>query len=526
MRKSVLVVGSIAMATGLLATACGGSGSGSAGGTSGGTFTYAIGDEPETLNPALQDEHTDPVTEMVFRGLTRHDANNKVVPGLAESWRVAENGTEYTFKLRPGLTWHDGKPLTSKDVKFTIDTVKAAGADAPLSRNFSAVRSVETPDDTTATFTLSRPFAPLLDAVSMGLLPAHALTGKKITDGGFGQAPVGAGPFRLKAFKPGQYAELEAFDRYYEGRPRLPKIVIKYVPDDSARLIQLRNGEVDGAHIQPQQVARAKSDDRVRLETYPTADYRALLFNFKNPVFADKRVRQAMNFAVDRDAVVRSVLAGQGKPATGPLDTNPFKSGPAPFRHDPARADELMKGAGYARNAQGLWEKDGKTVRFELTTFAEDSARVAILNVAATQLRQAGFDISGTPKPRSWVRDHWGDLGAFVIGWGTPYDADSSVFGPFHSSEELDKGGSNYGSYKNAEVDRALERGRGTLDEGGRRAAYADFQKALAEDPPFVWIAYLDTNNAVPRSLTGPQRRTLGHHGYGFFWNVEKWAWS
>lgn len=524
MRKPALVIGAVAAAAGLLATGCGSGGDPA--GKTGGTFTYAIGDEPETLNPALQDEHTDPVTEMVFRGLTRHDAQNKVVPGLAESWRVSKDEKEYTFTLRKGLTWQDGKPLTSADVRFTLDAVKAAGADAPLSRNFSAVKSVETPDPLTARITLSKPFAPLLDAVAMGLLPEHALKGKKLTDGGFGQHPVGAGPYRLAAYKPGQYSELVPFDGYYEGRPKLPKIVIKYVSDDTARLIQLKNGEVDGALVQPQQVSKVKGQDGLRVETYPTADYRALMFNFKKPVFADRNVRIAMNYAVDREAIVKSVLLGQGSPATGPLDESPYKSGAAPFTHDPAKTDELMKKAGYARNGQGLWAKDGKTVRFELTTFAEDSARVAILNVAATELKKAGYDVVPNPRPKDWVRKHWGDLDAMVVGWGTPYDPDSSVYGPFHSSQALAKGGSNYGTYANTEVDKALDRARDTSDPAVRKAAYADFQKALAADPPFVWVAYLQTNNAVPKALNGPQRRTLGHHGYGFFWNAEKWSWS
>ncbi|HEX2315915.1 MAG TPA: ABC transporter substrate-binding protein [Thermomonospora sp.] len=523
MRKPLVLFGALAALTGLAATGCGGGGGD--GGADRGTFTYAIGDEPETLNPALQDEHTDPVTELVFRGLTRHDAANRVVPGLAASWAVSRDGREYTFQLRKGLTWHDGKPLTSRDVRFTLDAVRRAGADAPLSRNFRAVRAVETPDDTTVRITLDTPFAPLLDALAVGVLPEHVLRGKKITDAGFGQRPVGAGPFRLTTFKPGQYAELESFAGYYEGAPKLRKIVIKYVPDDTARLVQLRNGEVDGAHVQPQQAAKVSGDKDLRLEVYPTADYRALMLNMKQPVFADKRVRQALNYAVDRDAIVRSVVLGYGKPATGPLDESPFRIG-APFRFDPRKVDELMRSAGYTRSGNAPWTKDGKPITFELSTFAEDSLRVAILNVAATQLRQQGFNVVPRPQPREWVRGHWGDLQAFVVGWGTPYDPDSSVYGPFHSSEALDKGGSNYGTYANADADAALERGRGTLDPVERKKAYEDFQKALIEDPPFVWITYLKTLNAVPAKLTGPKQRTLGHHGYGFFWNAEKWAWS
>ncbi|WP_240487413.1 ABC transporter substrate-binding protein [Actinomadura flavalba] len=518
----MLVVGAMAGAVALLASACGGTGDAR---KAGGSFTYAVNDEPDTLNPALQDEHTDPVTELVHRGLTRHDADNKVVPGLAASWQVSADHRTYTFTLRNGLTWHDGKPITSGDVKYTVTAVRDAASDSPRGRNFAEVAAVETPNPLTATIKLKRPFAPLLDALSMGLLPRHVLDGKKLTDAAYGQNPVGAGPFRLASFKPGQFAELVPFSGYYEGRPKLPKIVIKYVPDDSARLLQLRNGEVDGAVVQPQQVARVKGFDGLRVESYPTADYRALMLNFANPVFADKKVRIAMNHAVDRKAFVDSVLAGQGTPATGPLDLGPYKTD-APFTFDPARVAALMGEAGYTKNAQNLWAKDGKTVRFELSTFAEDSARVAILNVAATQLKQQGFDVVPNPRPRDWVRANWGKLEAFVVGWGTPYDPDTSVFGPFHSSEALAEGGSNYGTYRNAEVDAALERGRNTADPAERKAAYADFQRALAADPPFVWIAYLQADNAVPAALTGPTKRTLGHHGYGFFWNAETWAWS
>lgn len=521
MVKRPLMAGMAAVLAASVASACG-QGGGPASGGKDGALTYAVGDEPETFNPGLQDEHTDPVTELVFRGLTRHDKDNRVVPALARSWTVAPDGRTYTFALRPGVTWQDGRPFTSGDVKFTIESVRDAGAGSPLSPDFSRVRSIETPDAATVRLVLDEPFAPMLDAVSMGMLPKHLLQGKKLTDPGFGRRPVGTGPFTLTTYKPGQYAELTAFDGYYEGRPGLKKVVVKYVPDDSARLIQLRNGEVDAANLAPQQAGRAGGH---RLEVYPTADYRALMFNMRDPVFADRRVRQAMNHAVDRDAITRSVVLGYGTPAKGPLDTSPYAAAPG-FAFDPARAASLMKDAGYARNAQGLWAKNGRTVKFELTTFAEDSLRVAILNVSATQLRQQGFDVDPRPRPRDWVRKHWGDLQGMVVGWGTPYDPDSSVYGPFASSQALAKGGSNYGSYSNPTADKALEDGRSTLDPAGRKAAYTAFQQALQDDPPFVWISYLKTINAVPKNLAGPAPRTLGHHGYGFFWNAETWRYN
>ncbi|MEV5828684.1 ABC transporter substrate-binding protein [Spirillospora sp. NPDC052242] len=519
LKRPVLALLAVVLAA-ALASACGQGGTSASG--KDGVFTYAVGDEPETFNPGLQDGHTDPVTELVFRGLTGHDANNKIVPALAESWEVSEDGTSYTFKLREGVTWHDGKPFTSDDVRFTIETVRDAGADAPLSRNFTMVKEIATPDANTVRLELDEPFAPMLGALSMGMLPKHVLDGKKITDPEFGRNPIGTGPFKISTYEHGQYVELAAFERYYEGVPGLKKIVIKYVPDDSARLIQLNGGEVDGAFVRPKQAEQVKEH---RLEVYPTADYRAISFNMKKPVFADARVRKAMNHAIDRKAIVDSVVMGYGAPAKGPLDMSEYAAAEG-FTFDAAKVESLMKEAGYAENGDGLWAKDGKTVAFELTTFAEDSLRVAMLNVAATQLKQQGFDVKPAPRSSDWVRKHWGDLDAAVVGWGTPYDPDSSVYGVFHTDEAIGDGGSNLGSYSNEEADKALDKGRSTLDPAERKTAYTDFQKALQDDPPFAWIGYLKAVNAVPENLTGPQQRTIGHHGYGFFWNAQTWRYE
>jgi peptide/nickel transport system substrate-binding protein len=525
--RSRVVTGVVALvvtATGL--TACG-QGGASSSGRADNTFTYALDEEPITLNPVNQDEHTDPVTEMVFRGLVAHDGENDVVAALAESWEVSSDDLTYTFALRDGVTWHDGAPFSSADVKFTLDAVRAPDSPASTRQNFEAITAVETPDANTVVVQLAEPDAPLLDALTMGILPRHLLAGKDITDPEFSQAPVGTGPFRLVDFQPAQYAELTAFDEYYGGRPKLDKVIITYVPDATARLVQLTNGEVDGSFLEPQQAARVEQEDRLRVRVSPTADYRAVMFNMTKPLFADSRVRQAMNYAVDRDALVEAVLLGYGRPATGPLDLSPVGDPDiASYRFDPATTAELMRQAGYTRTDGGPWSRDGQPMQFSISTFAEDPLRVALLNVVATQLTEAGFDVTAAPKPRDYVVDNWGALDAFVIGWGTPYHPDTSLYGPFHSSQVLAKDGSNFGSYANSAVDAALDAGRTATEEARTAAAYQRFQEAIAADPPYLWLVYLQAINAFPADFEGPTDRTLEHHGYGLFYNAETWHWA
>ncbi|MDA2805602.1 ABC transporter substrate-binding protein [Nocardiopsis suaedae] len=493
----------------------------SGGADDGDTLTYALGDEPDAFNPALVDEHLDPVTEMVFRGLTAHDADNEVVPALAESWEVGDDGRTYTFSLRDGVTWHDGEPFTSADVEFTIEAVR--DGDLPTSNKYANVEDVETEGDDTVVVRLSEPTPALLDNLSNGILPEHLLADKGIDDPGFGENPVGTGPFELDEWKHGEYATLSAFGDYYGGAPGLDAVTIAYVPDAAARLIRLQNGEVDAAYLEPSQ-ADGFDVDGYRTERFPTADYRGILFNMADDRFADSAPRTAMNYAVDRDAVIDSVLHGFGSPADGPLDKSRFDSDAAEYSFDPDRVEEIMEGDGYELNGDGVWEKDGEPYAFDLTTFAEDGVRASMIEVLATQLREQGFDVTADPQPRDAVK--WDELDAFLIGWGTPYDPDTSLFGPFHSSEALADGGSNYGSYADDDADAALEAGRSTNDEDERADAYADFQEAIAQDPPYVFVSYLDAVNAVPENLVGPEERTLAHHGYGFFWNAEEWSYS
>ncbi len=484
------------------------------------SLTYASDQSPDTFNPAMLVEHTNPVTEMVFRGLVTHDADNEIAPALATEWEVSDDGLTYDFTLRDGVTWHDGEPFTAEDVVFTLNEVREPANEAAVAPNFDSVTQVRADDDTHVQIQLSEPSASMLDALTMGILPEHALNATSVTDPDFGIAPVGTGPFKLTEFKTDQFAQLEAFDDYYDSSPGLDQITITYVPDSTARQVQLTTGEVDAAYVDPQQAKAIQDDDSLTLSAFPTADYRALLLNMERPVFTDPQLRQALNYAIDRDALVEAVLLGYGKSATNPLGMSEVEDPAlAPYTFDPAKVTELMTSAGYTRTGDSPWTKEGTPVSFTITTFAEDSVRVALMEVVSTQLREQGFDVTAEPLPRDAVK--WEDLDAFVIGWGTPYHPNTSLFAPFHSSQALANDGENLGSYSNPDVDAALMAGR-----RGDSDAYASFQEAIAEDPPYVWMTYLQALNAFPADFSGPTERTLEHHGFGLFWDVETWHWE
>lgn len=260
-----------------------------AGGEERGSLTYASDQTPDTFNPAMLVEHTNPVTEMVFRGLVAHDADNEVVPALATDWTVSDDGLTYEFTLREDVTWHDGEPFTADDVVFTLQGVRDPAAEAAVAANFAAVSDVTAADDTHVRIALSEPSAPLLDVLTMGILPEHALGDSSVTDPDFGIAPVGTGPFRLVDFKNDQYAKLVVFDDFYAGAPGLEEVIITYVPDSTARAVQLANGEVDAAYVDPQQAQAVRDDDALSLQVFPIADYRGCCSTWSDPSSPTRR---------------------------------------------------------------------------------------------------------------------------------------------------------------------------------------------------------------------------------------------
>jgi peptide/nickel transport system substrate-binding protein len=242
----LVVVALIAMPGGLLAKQASPE---ATGGTLIGGFDVGPGGCPECFNP-LQATAGFTWLELYYSKLVLYDVNFTAVQGeLAESWDVSADGTQYTFKLRPGVTWHDGQPFTSADVKFTIELAKNPDSASYIGAKFSGVTAIDTPDDQTAVITLGTPNASLLDALTfLVMLPKHAL--ESIAPADLVQSdwwrtnPIGTGPFKWSAYKPGEYVELVAYDGYWRGRPKLDKIINRFFPEAGSAVIALRSGEI------------------------------------------------------------------------------------------------------------------------------------------------------------------------------------------------------------------------------------------------------------------------------------------
>lgn len=482
-------------------------------GGQGSTLTYGSGDYT-AINPALF-EHGE-INLLLFAGLTRHDAENKVVPDVAEKWEFDDATCTYTFTLREDVFFHDGQRLTSEDVKFTLEAIMDPANASENASNYEDILSIETPDDATVKIKLAAPNVAMLDYLTMGILPAHLLLGKDLATDAFNQNPVGAGPYRLSEWDMGQSITLKKNERYHFGAPKIDTIVFKIVEDSSARALQIKSGELDLAQITPED-AKSFTDDKFAIYDMATADYRGILYNFNSAFFKEHReLPNILSYAIDREAIVATVLQGQGEAAYSPLQKGPYhKADMERFAYDPLKAAQLLEAAGWQKGSDGIYEKDGEKLRFTIHNGQGDQVRIDMSNICAQQLRDLGADV--TVQVDAEV--DWAGQDAYLIGWGSPFDPDDHTYKVFGTDK-----GANYSGYSNPRVDALLKAARESGDDARRKELYAAFQEELTKDMPYTFLAYVDAIYVADPGISGITKDTvLGHHGVGIFHNVAEW---
>ena len=516
MKKTLL---SLLLALVLALTACGGNSGtpsdSSAPAAGGSTLVYGSGDYTR-INPAM-DEHGE-INILLFNGLTAHDGENQIIPALARSWDFDEGTCTYTFHLEEGVKWHDGQPFTAGDVKFTIEAIMDPDNGSENAPNYEDVEEITVVDDHTVAFRLSTPNAAFLDYMTMSVLPRHLLEGEDFQESAFFRAPVGTGPYQLAAWDEGQAITLARNEDYFKGPANIETIVFKVVTDDNAKAVQMQSGELDLALLTPKDAANFQGKEGFTVYEMETSDYRGILFNFQNPYWTENRdLIPAVCCAIDRQAIVDAVLLGRGVPAYSPLQRNLYNLEDVErWDCDPARARQILEDAGCTLNGEGFYERDGQEVGFVLSVGAGDQVRLDIAQAAAQQLQEVG--IRCTVEVPAKV--DWGGQMAYLIGWGSPFDADDHTYKVFGTGK-----GANYSGYSNPQVDQYLSEARQSADPAVRKAAYARFQEALAADPAFAFICYVDADYTAKSSLRGISPDTvMGHHGVGIFWNVCDWT--
>ena len=380
------------------------------------TLVYGSGDYTR-INPAM-DEHGE-INIMIFNGLTAHDGDNQVVPGLAKSWDYDEETCTYTFHLEEGVKWHDGEPFTADDVKFTIEAIMDPENGSENAPNYEDVEEITVVDDHTVSFKLDAPNVAFLDYMTMAVLPKHLLEGEDMQTSDFFRNPVGTGPYKLESWEEGQAITLVKNEDYFKGEPNIDTVVFKIVTDDNAKALQLKSGELDLALLTPKDAATFADDEAYTCYDMKTSDYRGILFNFWNEYWQkNKDLIPAVCYGIDRQAIVDAVLLGQGMTAYGPLQRNIYNDENVEhYDYDPEKAKSVLEEAGCEMGDDGFYYRDGEKVGFVISVGAGDQVRVDIAQIAAQQLQQIGMDV--TVEIPAQV--DWGGQMAYLIGWGSPF---------------------------------------------------------------------------------------------------------
>lgn len=442
------------------------------------TLTLALDSNPTTLDPRLAtDAVSYRLTQLLYVPLVQAEPRGDFVPDLAEAWESPDDRT-VVFHLRRGVRFHHGPEVTAEDVRYTFDSIRDPALRSPLAGGLEPIARIETPDPYRAIFHLKAPYAPLLGALAVGIVP------KDLAAGGHDLAhnPVGAGPFRFARWIPHERVELVANPEYFGGRPALARLVCRIIPDSTTRLLELQRGGVDllAGGIPPEAFPRLSALPNVVVLEAESNSLSYIGFNLEDPVLKDVRVRRAIAHAVDRQAILDGLLLGRGALATGLLPPGHWAYAPdvARYPYDPEAARRLL--------AQALGPgRAGRPVSLVYKTATVELSK-AIAEVVQEQLARINIRLD--------IRSYeWGTFYAdiknqnfqlYALSWIGIADPDIYYLA-FHSAS-LPPAGANRNRYRNPEVDRLLELGRSTLDRAARRAIYRRVQQIVAEDLPYL----------------------------------------
>lgn len=479
-------------------------------------LVYGSGDYTR-INPAM-DEHCE-INVLLFDGLTDHDGNNQIIPRLAESWEYDAETITYTFHLKEGVKWHDGEPFTAEDVKFTFEAIQNPENASENAPNYEDVEQIIVLDETTVSFQLSAVNTAFLEYMTMAVMPKHLLEGEDWQESAFFRAPVGTGPYKLKEWDVGQSITMVKNEDYFDGTAKIDTIIFKIVTDDNAKALQLQSGELDLAQITPKDASVFQGKNGFTVYDMTTSDYRGILYNFGNEYWQENAdLIPAINYAIDRQAILDTVLLGCGEVAYGPLQRNIYNYEDVEhYDHSPAKAAELLKSVGCEKDEEGYWCRNGERISFTINASPGDQVRIDMAQVAAQQLQAVGLAVKADI-PAEGI--DWGGQECCIIGWGSPFDADDHTYKVFGTDK-----GANYSGYSNKLVDQYLIQARQTEDTDKRAEAYATFQTELANTPAYTFFCYIDAIYAADDRICGISKDTvLGHHGVGIFWNICEWT--
>jgi len=477
-------------------------------GVRGGTLTWMGHQEVAGLGP--NDIGPDVQAAVIFNVLNPLVHVNylaETVPVLARSYELGEDNLSYTFHLHEGVRFHDGSELTAEDVKYTFETYAQPGN--TVASRFNGMRDVTVVDRYTARVNMDSVNASFLrSACEVPIVPAayHESVGVD----GFRTAPIGTGAFRVAEWRPAEYTEIVAFPEHFRGAPQVDSIRLEVVPEPSVRYIALLTGDAQGSvwPIAVEDALELENDPRFLVVRTNWNSPRFIPLNTEAPVLSDKRVRQAMMYALDRQRILEDLESGLGVVGTSHLAPhNPFYNpNVAQYPFDPERARSVLDGAGWAVGNDGIRAKDGLRLSFTCTTISGDQTRRPMAELSQLFLRAVGVEMQLAEAPVASILQglREGTIEASLFNWTM-----GSIVDPSPTSTLKSNGGDNFFRFRSEEMDRLIDEGLSVVDPELRRPIYNRTQELYAEEVPALTLHYKQDLGVYSREMVGVPEEQL-----------------
>lgn len=455
------------------------------------TVVMIIESSPTNLDPRLgTDAFSERIADLIFDSLVHRDDHFQMAPWLAQSWEISPDGFTYTFHLRPGVRFHDGAALTSRDVKWTFDSVMNGPLISVKKSTYRSVASLDAPDPGTVVFHLKQPDATLLFNVSngsMGIVPYGA-------DRSFANKLIGSGPFKYVASAQDDYVLVEANKDYWAGAPHVEHIRFAVIPDATTRVLELRKGsadiELNAITSDMVEAVRHSETDTLAVEQAPGTTYQYVALNLRDPALKDVRVRQALAYATDVQPVIHYLMRDLARPANSVLPPQhwAYDGEVTSYAYDPQKAIALLEAAGHKADP-----KTGIRLRLTMKTSTEESGRL-LAAILQEQLRRAGIelDIRSYEFATFYSDVTKGSYQLYSLRWVGGSNQDPDIFDYIFDTARMPPNGANRSYYSNPQADSLLQRARTTVDQPRRREDYAQVQQIVARDLPYLNLWYLD----------------------------------
>lgn len=516
----------------------------------GGTLTFAQDNPPGNMNPLIYATTNDEnVTNMIFNWLIKPDAKLAMVPNLATDWTVSADGKTYTFNLQKKVKWHDGEAFTAKDVAFTFTSLADKRYDGgSYSRvqpilgavefhegKAATVEGIKVINDYKISFTLKEPNAAFLANLYLGIIPEHVL--KDVSPAEWikhpsNRNPIGTGPFKFVKSVEGQYMELEANKDYFEGAPKLDKVIVRF-GDQNTMLAAFMNQEIDITLVPIAEVGNIKSLKFAEIKTSADLSVYYIGFNLRNEHFKDVRVRQAIAHATNKDLIVKTILGEYGSVANDVFPDAHWSHNPkiTTFPYDKAKAKKLLEAAGYKLNSANMYAKDGKVLSFtlEVPTGKKEREKTAVM--LKQQLEEVGIQCDlllldfPTLVTKLLPKDKEGkkravtaeDFNAYILGYGV--EADPDEYRPYFHTAYMPPNGYNFCGYSTPQMDALFQKQLLQTKASDRTATFYEIGKRISDDQPWVPIYSVKGVYGMNKKVQGfsPDFR-------GISFNAREWS--